>query len=120
MWVPLRGMKSIEFVGEIGWNLLTNALTPASSITQPPALRSKMKTLATKACDPAVRKFVECSKQHNLSVVWKCRSLNREMNDCVRKHTTDEVLEDIKQQWLDSGRPSNTDWMPKLSIRNDS
>mmetsp|Transcript_9256 Transcript_9256/g.18539 ORF Transcript_9256/g.18539 Transcript_9256/m.18539 type:complete len:98 (-) Transcript_9256:90-383(-) len=79
------------------------------------ALRSKMKHIAHKSCDGAIRAFVDCSKRHNLGVVWMCRGENAQMNECVRDYTTDAVLESIKRQWVEAGKPSNIDWMPKVT-----
>ena len=47
------------------------------------ALRSKMKHLAHKQCDGAIRDFVECSKEAGILVVIKCREHNKRMNECV-------------------------------------
>jgi COX assembly protein 1 len=78
------------------------------------ALRSKMKLLATKNCDHKVKDFVRCSQENGLMVVWTCRQQNREMNDCGAKYTNDEVLEDVKRQWVRAGKPSRHDWMPHV------
>lgn len=47
------------------------------------ALRSKMKHLAHKQCDGAIRDFVQCSKEAGILVVIKCREHNKRMNECV-------------------------------------
>ncbi|WZN67150.1 cytochrome c oxidase biogenesis protein Cmc1 [Chloropicon roscoffensis] len=79
------------------------------------ALRSKMKHLAHKQCDGAIRDFVQCSKEAGILVVIKCREHNKRMNECVSDYTTAEVLEGIKRQWVDAGRPSDVGWMPKVT-----
>ena len=53
---------------------------PSSSLL---ALRSKMKHLAHKQCDGAIRDFVQCSKEAGILVVIKCREHNKRMNECV-------------------------------------
>ncbi|QDZ26031.1 putative cytochrome c oxidase biogenesis protein [Chloropicon primus] len=78
------------------------------------ALRSKMKEIARQNCDGVIRDFVECSKETGIAVMWSCREHLKLMNACVSKYTTDEVLEGIKKQWIDAGRPSRIDWRPNV------
>lgn len=47
-------------------------------------------------CDAAIKEFVECSKEHGMLVVIKCRSSNKAMNQCLSKYTTEELWEPFK------------------------
>ncbi|BBN12267.1 COX assembly mitochondrial protein 1 [Marchantia polymorpha subsp. ruderalis] len=64
------------------------------------ALRSKMKAKALKECDDVLSKFTECARGRTLSVVWACREQHKEMNDCLKQFTNDEVFEEQKRQYV--------------------
>ncbi|KAL2632757.1 hypothetical protein R1flu_004236 [Riccia fluitans] len=64
------------------------------------ALRSKMKAKALKECDSVLAKFTDCARGRTFSVVWACRAQHREMNDCLRQFTNDEVFEEYKKQYM--------------------
>ena len=53
-------------------------------------LRKMFLANARQQCDPIVRKFVECSKENGMMVVFNCRQENTDMNDCVRQYSSDE------------------------------
>lgn len=37
--------------------------------------------------------------ERSISVVWACRQLNKDMNECLHQYTTDEELEKWKEQY---------------------
>eukprot|EP00898_Chlorokybus_atmophyticus_P003705 jgi/Chlat1/4335/Chrsp29S04489 len=72
------------------------------------ALRSKMKNRALQLCDPVIRKYAECATGRTLSIVWACKDSAKDMNDCLHQHTTEQVLDEFKQEYLASiGRRSD-------------
>eukprot|EP00793_Prasinoderma_coloniale_P000604 PRCOL_00003753-RA len=62
-------------------------------------LRSVMKRNALRACDGAVKAYVDCTKANFLSVVWTCRPALRAMNECLHLETTDAKLEELKADY---------------------
>ncbi|KAL1916553.1 uncharacterized protein VTP21DRAFT_5744 [Calcarisporiella thermophila] len=56
----------------------------------------QLKQNALANCDSKIKDFVECSKTHQLTVVWKCRKLHKEMNKCLNSYTTQEELDKLK------------------------
>mmetsp|Transcript_11346 Transcript_11346/g.21505 ORF Transcript_11346/g.21505 Transcript_11346/m.21505 type:complete len:85 (+) Transcript_11346:215-469(+) len=66
------------------------------------ALRSVMKRDALKKCQDACKAYAECSHDKVFSVVWACRKEFGELNQCLKLHTTDEVLETYKKGYVDS------------------
>ncbi|CEO97300.1 COX assembly mitochondrial protein [Plasmodiophora brassicae] len=61
--------------------------------------RKNMYADARKRCDDAIRTFATCAAERSISVVWACRQLNKDMNECLHQYTTDEELEKWKEQY---------------------
>eukprot|EP00850_Spirogloea_muscicola_P016720 SM000138S00027 [mRNA] locus=s138:59575:60125:- [translate_table: standard] len=55
-----------------------------------------MKAVAVERCRAPLAAFADCARGRVLSVVWACRQQARDMNACLKEHTTDEILEDLK------------------------
>lgn len=68
-----------------------------------------MKERALVQCKESQRVYYECVKGRLLSVAWACREQAKDMNDCLHKHTSDEVLADMKVRWAKAGKPSIKD-----------
>ncbi|KAI8380912.1 uncharacterized protein BYT42DRAFT_593015 [Radiomyces spectabilis] len=55
-----------------------------------------LKAKALKLCSAPIKEFVECSKEHNITVMWTCRSKLKEMNHCLNQYTSREQLDKLK------------------------
>jgi len=67
-------------------------------------LRERTKKEALLKCDPSVRLFSECTKDKYLSVIWACRSLQQDMNECVHKYTTEHDILRTQLEYVRSVR----------------
>ncbi len=47
-------------------------------------LIEKQRIIAREACREATERFVECSRTGTISVVWRCKPLLNEANECYR------------------------------------
>ncbi|CEG83076.1 hypothetical protein RMATCC62417_17052 [Rhizopus microsporus] len=56
----------------------------------------EMKAKALEACQLPIKDFVTCSKEHNVTVMWTCRSKLKAMNQCLNERTSDEELDKFK------------------------
>eukprot|EP00262_Sarcandra_glabra_P002588 TRINITY_DN1297_c0_g1_i1.p1 TRINITY_DN1297_c0_g1~~TRINITY_DN1297_c0_g1_i1.p1 ORF type:complete len:106 (-),score=19.70 TRINITY_DN1297_c0_g1_i1:54-371(-) len=82
------------------------------------ALRSKMKQKALKECDYYTSKYAECAVGRTLSVVWQCRKLAKELNECLHQFTNDSVLEEMKKNYMaeqDGNGAENEDEKAKIT-----
>ncbi|ORZ02441.1 hypothetical protein BCR43DRAFT_481553 [Syncephalastrum racemosum] len=55
-----------------------------------------MKARALQHCQLPVKDFVECSKEHNVTVMWTCRKKLKAMNACLNEKTSREELDKLK------------------------
>ncbi|ORZ09008.1 hypothetical protein BCR42DRAFT_335079 [Absidia repens] len=55
-----------------------------------------LKEKALQHCHESVKDFVECSKEHNVTVMWTCRSKLKAMNSCLNERTSREELDKLK------------------------
>ena len=60
-------------------------------------------------CKQEQRDYYECVKGRMISVAWACREQADGMNECLHKHTSDDVLADMKVRWARAGKPSIAD-----------
>ncbi|EPB88845.1 hypothetical protein HMPREF1544_04354 [Mucor circinelloides 1006PhL] len=44
-----------------------------------------MKAKALEACQLPIKDFVTCSKEHNVTVMWTCRTKLKAMNNCLNE-----------------------------------
>ncbi|KAI8138805.1 hypothetical protein BJV82DRAFT_522883 [Fennellomyces sp. T-0311] len=63
-----------------------------------------LKAKALEYCKLPIKDFVECSKEHNVTVMWTCRSKLKEMNSCLNTRTTREELDKLKLAKLEAKR----------------
>ncbi|KAK4510730.1 uncharacterized protein ATC70_005163 [Mucor velutinosus] len=49
-----------------------------------------MKAKALEACQLPIKDFVTCSKEHNVTVMWTCRTKLKAMNNCLNERYVDE------------------------------
>ncbi|GBG28091.1 COX assembly mitochondrial protein-like [Hondaea fermentalgiana] len=56
---------------------------------------------ARERCKDETEAFVECAREHNLMVIFKCRHLNKAMNECVSQYTSTEQWEEYRQMKID-------------------
>jgi len=68
------------------------------NITEEKRLRDKWKANSRKACDTEIKKYAECMKNHRI-LVYKCKPLFREMNECLHQHSTEENLEQLRKEF---------------------
>ncbi|KAH8556656.1 hypothetical protein BGW37DRAFT_473551 [Umbelopsis sp. PMI_123] len=64
----------------------------------------ELKKNALKKCEVPIKEFVDCSKEHNVTVAWTCRDKNKAMNRCLNQHTAQEELDKLKLAKLASKR----------------
>jgi len=56
----------------------------------------ELKKNALKKCDGLIKDFVDCSKEHNITVAWTCRDKNKAMNKCLNQYTAQAELDKLK------------------------
>ncbi|XP_008230425.1 PREDICTED: uncharacterized protein LOC103329706 [Prunus mume] len=44
--------------------------------------------------------YAECSYGRTISVVWQCRQQAKELNECLHQFTNDDVLEEMKRDYM--------------------
>ena len=57
------------------------------------AAMSRLNEYALKQCDDKVREFAECTKDKLISVIWKCRPLQKAVNECVLPYIENKDLQ---------------------------
>ncbi|KAL1933542.1 hypothetical protein VTP01DRAFT_7632 [Rhizomucor pusillus] len=79
-------------------NPLANRTAELHALTraEEEACYKDLKERALKHCQVPVKEFVECSKEHNVTVMWTCRGKLKEMNKCLNERTTREELDKLK------------------------
>ena len=70
-------------------------------------MHQELNTIALDKCKSITEAFVNCSKEYGLLVVWKCRGLNKQLNDCLHEYTNDEAFQAFKK-----GREENIPIVP--------
>ncbi|CDH48904.1 hypothetical protein RO3G_11140 [Lichtheimia corymbifera JMRC:FSU:9682] len=55
-----------------------------------------LKEKALEYCQSSIKEFVECSKEHNVTVMWTCRDKLKTMNTCLNSRTSREELDKLK------------------------
>ena len=59
-------------------------------------LRKELKEIALVKCKTHVNSFGKCAQENGLWVVWSCRPLLKELNDCLSIHNSEEEWEKYK------------------------
>ena len=73
-------------------------------------MRREFKEEAIKKCDGHLKAFGQCAQDNGLLVVFKCRELNKKINECMMEHNLDEKF----QHWL----KENEEELEKRTIRS--
>jgi hypothetical protein len=53
-------------------------------------MRREFKDSAVDKCREQINSFGKCAQENGLLVVFKCRAVNKEMNECMRIHNSEE------------------------------
>ncbi|KAL0089341.1 hypothetical protein J3Q64DRAFT_1728159 [Phycomyces blakesleeanus] len=64
------------------------------------ACNKAMKKAAIEYCQDSMKEFVQCSKEHNVTVMWTCRDKLKTMNNCLKGRTSREELDKLKLEKL--------------------
>ncbi|GAA99826.1 uncharacterized protein L969DRAFT_91767 [Mixia osmundae IAM 14324] len=78
-------------------------------------LRKSLKSDALKTCDPVVRDFAQCTEGRTVSIVWTCRKPLRAMQDCLRIHMSQDVVDQAKVDFLARRKASAQGAQPVIS-----
>ena len=73
------------------------------------ALITLMKERALTHCAASQKAYYECVKGRMVSVAWACRAHATEMSACLHQHTSDDVLDALKEKWVRAGKPNIAD-----------
>lgn len=57
-------------------------------------IRRQLRDVAMRGCASEIRAFADCARDKLLSVAWKCHSLNKQVDNCMKKFKEDERLID--------------------------
>lgn len=64
-------------------------------------MKREFKEEAIKKCEPQLKNFGQCAQDSGLLVVFKCRELNRKINECMHEHNSPEAFEAYIKQHQD-------------------
>ena len=64
-------------------------------------MRREFKDVAIEKCRDHMRNFGQCAQDNGLLVVFKCRDLNRKINDCMMEHNSPERFEEYLKTHAD-------------------
>lgn len=56
-------------------------------------MKREFKEEAIKKCSEHLKNFGQCAQENGLFVVFKCRDLNRKINECMAEHNSPEAFE---------------------------
>ena len=56
-------------------------------------MKREFKEEAIKKCEVHMKNFGQCAQDNGLLVVFKCRDLNRKINECMIEHNSPEKFE---------------------------
>ena len=73
-------------------------------------MKREFKEAAIKECETHMRNFGQCAQENGLLVVFKCRDLNRKINECMMEHNSPAKFE----QYL----KDNTDELEKRTLKS--
>ena len=59
-------------------------------------LRREFKDMAVEKCRTEINAFGKCAQESGLMVVWNCRQMNREIQNCMSIHNSHEAFETYK------------------------
>lgn len=73
-------------------------------------LTYRLGVAAAEKCQREIEAYNACCRGRTFSVLWACRSLYQESQDCIHKYVNKENLETMKQRWIAAGKPTHPDW----------
>ncbi|KAL7542255.1 hypothetical protein ACHAXR_011617 [Thalassiosira sp. AJA248-18] len=56
-------------------------------------MKREFKEEAIKKCEHTLKNFGQCAQDNGLLVVFKCRDLNKKINECMAEHNSPEKFE---------------------------
>ncbi|KAL7467552.1 hypothetical protein ACHAXS_007801 [Conticribra weissflogii] len=56
-------------------------------------MKREFKEEAIKKCEHHVKNFGKCAQENGLLVVFKCRDLNKKINECMMEHNSEEKFQ---------------------------
>lgn len=56
-------------------------------------MKREFKEVAVKTCEQHLKNFGQCASDNGLLVVFKCRDLNRKINECMVEHNSPEKFQ---------------------------
>lgn len=69
------------------------------------SVRRQLRDIALRGCASEILKFAECASGKVITVLWKCRSENREVADCMKQFKNDDALRDeIRRRFVNYSR----------------
>ncbi|KAI8873314.1 hypothetical protein GQ42DRAFT_107353, partial [Ramicandelaber brevisporus] len=67
-------------------------------------LIQKMREQALKSCPEQSKTYAECLTGRSFSIPWACRDALRTLNECVRLHTTEDIRERLRIEYINEKR----------------
>mmetsp|Transcript_25810 Transcript_25810/g.44068 ORF Transcript_25810/g.44068 Transcript_25810/m.44068 type:complete len:108 (-) Transcript_25810:2617-2940(-) len=64
-------------------------------------MKREFKEAAIKKCEDHMKNFGQCAQENGLLVVFKCRDLNRKINECMLEHNSPEKFEQYLKEHED-------------------
>lgn len=61
-------------------------------------MKQELNQIALEKCREFVENFVLCSKENGMLVVFKCRSENKKVNECLKSITNKKAFEVYKEK----------------------
>ena len=58
-------------------------------------MKREFKEEAIKKCEVHLKNFGQCAQESGLLVVFKCRELNKKINECMAEHNSPEKFEEF-------------------------
>ena len=64
-------------------------------------MRREFKDAAIEKCSDHLRAFGQCAQDNGLMVVFRCRELNKKINECMHEHNSHEAFERYMKEHSD-------------------
>ncbi|KAL7452706.1 hypothetical protein ACHAWC_004426 [Mediolabrus comicus] len=58
-------------------------------------MKREFKEAAIKICEDHLKNFGQCAQENGLLVVFKCRELNKKINECMHEHNSPEKFQEF-------------------------
>ena len=60
-------------------------------------MRRELKEKAMEICDPQIKAFAECAQEKGLMVIYSCRHLHKDVQQCLAQHNSEEAWQRYKE-----------------------